>query len=280
MNEFAKIQARPKLNSPNMLATWPGVSNVALIVASYLQKKLGFKKLGEIEASCFFDPVGVMAQDNVIEAPSFPRNEFYYWKNTPGRSDLILFVGEAQPAAKGYELAGSVLDVGKKFQVKRVYTCAAALTRIHHSEPPSVWGVATTRQLAEELGQYDLVQRGSLQIAGLNGLLLGVAKERRMEGICLLGEVPMYATKIQNPMAALAILRVLGVMLGIEVDLDELTQVAEEARESMKQMASRAMGEYIDFFTEPLWERGDESSYEEDEDDDDDEDEYGDEQED
>ncbi|MDP2932141.1 MAG: PAC2 family protein [Chloroflexota bacterium] len=256
MNELVKLWARPRLKAPNLLAAWPGVSNVSMIVATYLQRKLDFKRLGEIEPSYFFDPIGVVVENNVIEAPQFPRSEFYYWKNKGAGSDIILFIGEAQPAAKGYELANCVLDVGERFQAKRVYTCAAALTRIHHTESPSVWGVGTSPQVADDLKLYDLARKGTLQIAGLNGLLLGVAKERSLEGICLLGEVPTYTTRIQNPMAALAILKVLAVMLGIEVDLAELTQLAGETKEKMKQVAAEAMGEYIDYFTEPIWEQG------------------------
>jgi proteasome assembly chaperone (PAC2) family protein len=204
-----------------------------------------------------------VVKNNVVESPQFPQSKFYYWKNSGGGNDIILFIGEDQPATKGYELANCVLDMGLKFQVKRVYTCAAALTRIHHSEQPKVWGVATTPQLTDELKEYDLVQRGNLHIAGLNGILLGVAKESGVEGICLLGEVPMYATRIQNPMAALAILEVLAKMLGIEIDTFELAQLASETKEKMKQLANQAMGEYIDFFTEPIWEQGEEEEEEE-----------------
>lgn len=255
MNNLVKLAARPRLNSPNLVAAWPGISNVSMIVVTYLLRKLGFKKLGEVDASYFFDPIGVVVENNVIEAPRFPGSEFFYWKNKGGGSDVILFIGEVQPAAKGYEMANCVLDVGMKFKAKRVYTCAAALTRIHHTESPSVWGVATNHLVAEDLKHYDLVRRSNLQIAGLNGLLLGVAKERDIEGICLLGEVPAYTARIQNPMAALAILRVLAMMLGIEVDLDELTQLAVATKDKMKQVAAEAMGEYIDYFTEPIWEQ-------------------------
>ncbi|HUV76018.1 MAG TPA: PAC2 family protein [Dehalococcoidales bacterium] len=266
MNKLVKIRARPVLNSPNMLAAWPGVGNVAIIVAAYLERKLGFKELGEIRASHFFDPIGVLVKNNLVEAPQFPQSRFYYWKNKGGGSDTILFIGEDQPAAKGYELANCVLDVGLKFQVKRVYTCAAAMTRIHHTEPPRVLGVATTPQAAEDLKKYDLMQASNLQIAGLNGLLLGVAKERAIEGICLMGEVPVYATRIQNPMAALAVLKVLTRMLDVEIDMAELVQMATEAAEKMKQVAAQAMEEYIDYFTEPIWERGEEEEEEEEED--------------
>ena len=121
--------------------------------------------------------------------------------------------------------------------------------------------------MAAELDKYELVQRGNLQIAGLNGLLLGVTKERDIEGICLLGEVPMHATRIQNPVAALAVLQVLTKMLDIKVDMGELSQIASEAAERLKQIAAEAMGEYIDNFTRPIWEYGEEEYDEEEEED-------------
>jgi hypothetical protein len=136
------------------------------------------------------------------------------------------------------------------------------MTRIHHTEKPGVLGVATSQQAAADLKKYDLISASNLQIAGLNGLLLGVAKERGIDGVCLLGEVPTYATRIQNPMAALAVLEVLARMLGVEIDLDELAQLVREARERMKQVASQAMGEYIDYFTEPIWEKEEEEEEE------------------
>jgi proteasome assembly chaperone (PAC2) family protein len=239
-----------------MFAAWPGISNVALIVATYLSKKLDLKQLAEVQAPYFFDPIGVLVKDNIIEEPQFPQSRFYYWKNSHGKNDLLLFVGEAQPTTKGYDMANCVLDIGQRFKAKRIYTCAAALTRIHHTEQPRVWGVGTSPSVTAEFGKYSPVRGGNLQIAGLNGLLLGAAKKRDIEGICLLGEVPMYATKMQNPIAALAILNKLTEILDIEIDTGELAHLASETRETMKQVAAEAMEEYIDYFTEPIWERG------------------------
>jgi proteasome assembly chaperone (PAC2) family protein len=121
--------------------------------------------------------------------------------------------------------------------------------------------------MVQELKKLNLKQKGNLQIAGLNGLLLGVAKEREMNGVCLLGEVPQYASRMPNPMAALAVLKVLAKILDIEIDLADLNRIAEETREKMKQAAAEAMGQYIDYFTQPIWEQGqdDEEGEEEDE---------------
>ena len=264
-NDIIRITARPKLNAPNLLAAWPGIGNVAMIIANYLKAKLSFKELGYLEPSYFFDPIGVLVRDNVVEEPSFPQSDFYYWKNTGGGKDLILFIGDDQPASKGYDLAHCVLDVGQRFGVQRIYTCAAAITRIHHTEPPKVWGVATSHLLSSELKAYNLEHSSNLQIAGLNGLLLGVAKERELDGICLLGEVPVYASRVPNPMAGLAVLKVLTSMLGIKVDYTELAKMAVEAGERIKQVAAQAMEEYIDYFTEPIWERGEEEDEEQEE---------------
>jgi proteasome assembly chaperone (PAC2) family protein len=258
MENIVKLVARPRLKSPVMLASWPGIGNVSIIVASYLKKKLPFKELGKIEPSHFFDPIGVVVRDNIVEAPQFPESRFYYWKRKNGGSDIILAISEDQPLTKGYELANCVLDIGERFGVKLVYTCAAALSSIHHTEPPRVWGVVTSQHMSQLLKKYELVQRGNLHISGLNGLLLGVAKERGIDGICLLGEVPVHATRIPNPMAALAVLRVLTGMLDIEIDLTELDDMANEAAERMKQITAEAMGEYIDRFTQPIWEQEEE----------------------
>jgi proteasome assembly chaperone (PAC2) family protein len=112
---------------------------------------------------------------------------------------------------------------------------------------------ATSQKPIDELKKFNLVLRGDLQIAGLNGLFLGAAKERKIEGVCLLGEVPMYATRIPNPKAALAVADALTKVLEINIDLNELTVVAKESEEEMKKLAAEAMGEFIDRYTRPVW---------------------------
>jgi hypothetical protein len=215
-------------------------------------------EVGEIDPVNFFEPVGVMVEDNIVERPRFPESKFYYWQDNKTDKGLLLFIGEEQPSSKGYELVNCVLDVAQKLRVGRVYSCAAAVTRIHHSEEAKVWGVATKRELISELNKHNVILRGDLRIAGLNGLILGIAKERDIEGICLLGEVPLYATQIANPKASLAVAKVLTRMLEIDIDLTELSNLAKETSEEMERMAKQATAEFIDHFTEPIWEQDEE----------------------
>lgn len=258
----------------DMVASWPGIGNVSLIIAKYLQEKLDTQEIGYVEPFNFFEPIGVMVKDNVIEAPQFPENKFYYYRNPNSTRDLILFISDEQPSTKGYELANCLLDACSQLKVKRVFTCAAAIVRIHHTEEPKVWAAATDAKLIDTLKQYNIVLKGKIQIAGLNGLFLGVAKERGMPGICLLGEVPSYTTRIPNPKAAVAILEVLSKILSLEVDLSELRQIATKSEQTMKQVAAEAMGQFITNYTKPVWppeEVQEENEYEEEEIDEDEE---------
>jgi len=253
MQDPVIIYREPHIKACDLLAAWPGIGNVALIVARYIKDKLNAEEIGEIEPFDFFDPIGVMVKSNIIEAPQFPESKFYCWHNPKSDRDLLFLIGDEQPGIKGYELAHCVLDVAQRFKAKRVYTCAAAIVRIHHTEQPRVWLAATGQKPIDELKKFNLVLRGDLQIAGLNGLFLGVAKERKIEGVCLLGEVPMYATRIPSPKAALAVAEALTKVLGIDVDLSELAVVAKESEEEMKKLAAEAMGEFIDRYTRPVW---------------------------
>ncbi len=265
MKSTVKLYKEPRPKACDLIAAWPGIGNVALIVAKYLKDKLNAEEIGEIEPFDFFDPIGIMVKGNIIEAPQFPESKFYYWHNPDSDRDLVLFISDEQPSFKGYELASCVLEVSQKLKVKRVYTCAAAIARIHHTEKPKVWGAATNQKLIEVLRRCDVILRGDIQIAGLNGLFLGVAKEKGFEGICLLGEVPSYTTRIPNPKAALAVLDILTKILGININLAELAKVAKESDEEMKKLAAEAMGEFIDRYTKPVWPPEDEEAEEEDE---------------
>ena len=258
MKDLIKLYKHPRPRSCSLLASWPGIGDVSLTAAKYLVEKLNAAEIGEIEPVNFFEPVGVTVRENVVESPRFPESKFYYWQYPKAGKGLVIFIGEEQPAFKGYDLVNCVLDVAQRLKVTRVYSCAAAVTRIHHSEEMKVWGAATTSDLVDELSKQNVILRDNLRIAGLNGLILGMAKERGMEGICLLGEVPSYATQIANPKASLAVLGILTKMLGITLDLAELDHLAERVDEEMDKIAKRVTAEFIDQFTEPIWEHDEE----------------------
>lgn len=226
--EEIRLSREPALRAPSLIAAWPGMGGVAITAAKHLRDELGAEEFGRIEPYDFFDLGAISVRDHIIEEPEFPESKFYFWESGGGE-DLIIFIGEAQPPVKGYRFANLVLDVAERLRAKRVYTFAAAPGHIHHTRRPRVLGVTTHPSLIEELKRNDVIPMAAGSISGLNGLLLGVAKERNVEGICLLGEIPVYITQIPNPRSSKAVLEVLTKFLAIEVDLSELDNWARNA---------------------------------------------------
>ncbi|MBW2624401.1 MAG: PAC2 family protein [Deltaproteobacteria bacterium] len=249
-----KLYCEPELVNPCLIAAWPGVGNVASIAATYLKDKLQAEELGELEPAGFFDPGGVFIKDNLIDTPGFPDSKFYYWKSEGQGNAIIIFIAEAQPASRAYDYAGTVLDVAGKFGVNRVYTIAAALTE-HHPEQPRVLVAASSQELLDQLKSPDVVMAGDFYIAGLNGLLLGAARERGMEGIAFLGETVKYAAKVANPRASLEVLKVLTGFIGINIDLTELEDYADGMEKQIKHIGNEMKREFLQNFTKPIWER-------------------------
>ena len=249
-----KIQKEPKLSNPSLLAAWPGVANVALTAATYLADNLPAQEFAEIESLSFFDLNGAFIEKNVIQSPRLPQSKFYYWKRKKAGGDLILFIGEAQPVSKNYEFAHKILDFAQRFGVTQVYTLAAALVP-QFAEKPRVWAAATDNELLDDLERHGLVLRGNFYVAGMNGLLLSVAKERNMKGICLLGETPRYLSETGNPIASQSVLEVLTRVLNVEIDMTEMENTVTQARQEIEEAIRESRRQYIDNFTVPLWER-------------------------
>jgi len=252
--EAIKLYKEPKLRNPFMVAAWPGMGGVAIIAAQYLTEQWGAKELGSIAPEGFFDLNGVIIEDNLVRDVEFPENKFYLSRSR-GRRDWIIFIGEAQPLMNGYELANLVLDVAQKFEVKRLYTFAAAPTHIYHTKRPRVLAVATMPKLIQGLQKYDVAPLKQGSISGLNGLLLGAAKQRNIPGICLLGEIPIYTTNIANPRSAKAVLQVLAEMSNLQIDLTDIDSWAKETGQQieekiyhLKESFGEEAKELIDYF--------------------------------
>jgi proteasome assembly chaperone (PAC2) family protein len=233
-----RLHHEPELKDPYLVAAWSGMGNVAFGVVKYLRDKLEAEVFGEINLAESFRFSGVSVKDDgTVESPMLtisPSNRFYCWKNRRSGHDIILFIGEAQPSGMEYELAHKVIEVGEKFKVKRIYTAAAFALPIQISQESKVHCVATNVELIGDLKRFDLKLMTGGSISGLNGFLLGIAKEKGIEGVCLLGEMPNYLTHIEYPKASYAVLSILTKILDVNIDLGELLAVARYQEEEIK----------------------------------------------
>jgi len=201
------------------------MGEVAFKAATYLVDKLKAEEFAHIKPAEFFYLTGSVIRNGVLAAPELPHSNFYYWKNKNGKNDLIIFVSNAQPdLARAEEYCKCIMYVARVVKVKLVVSFAAMPQPIDHTQPAQVSFSATSQELNTQIKKYHINLLPEGQISGMNGLFLGLAKKEGFDGLCLLGEIPLYTIQIENPQAAYAVLNVFGRFMNIQLDFADLIE--------------------------------------------------------
>jgi proteasome assembly chaperone (PAC2) family protein len=207
--------------TPIMFAAWPGMGNVGLIAMDYLRRKLDATLFAEIDMSPFFIPDSIVVREGRAQLPEIPSSLFHFHKNP----DLIIFESNAQVGGRdGIAIIKLILDVARQFRVPRIFTAAAFAQAMSHADPSQVLCACNNDNLLNVLREHTVTPMPDGYIAGLNGLLLGIAASNDIEAACFLGTIPSYASNLSYPKASLEIVKTMAKLLNFQPELDELEE--------------------------------------------------------
>ena len=228
-----KVIEVPKATNPVLVCGLPGSGYVGKLAADHLVESFGLKKVAEYDSPTF--PLQVSVREDGTAEP--PRGELYYAAAKKGQG-LFVFTADAQPTTSEgeYELSDAVVKFVKKCGVKKVYTLAAYITG-SFSKSPRVFGAGTSKEMAASLSESGVTLMRDGGISGMNGLLIGVAALRGLEGACLLGETSGY---VVDAGASKAVLELLSKVVGLPIDTSKLEEKAEETRKVISQLQAMA----------------------------------------
>ncbi len=234
-----------QLQRPQLICSWPGIGNIGILAVNSLINQMGAELFAEIEPWDYFEPRKVTIRNGFLDELVFPASNFYHKKL--GEEDLVFFAGDEQPHGDGrmyargevaLKVANLVLDTVEQYGCRRVYTSGACVSAVHHEMKPRVVAVASSASLLTELKSVpnlvlmSEVSEGSGDgvITGMNGLLLAAAKQRGLEAVCLMGEIPdwLSRTPFPYPRAAGSVVEAFAHILGFEADFELLNRQAEE----------------------------------------------------
>jgi len=219
------LRDKPSLNDPIIICGFPGAAFVGKFVLDHLISELSAKPLAEICSDGF--PPQVMIKEN--GSASLMGCVLNYWKNAEGR-DLILFAADAQPSTTEleYKLSESVIDFAiGEYKARELVTLGAYVTG-GYSEDPQVYAAATDLTYLSRIEQIGCTVMSDSEISGMNGLILGIAKLNGISGCVLLGETAGHTF---DGKASEVVLKCLGKLTGMKVDLDKLKRRVGEAQE-------------------------------------------------
>jgi uncharacterized protein len=219
-----------ELKNPILIEGFPGLGMVGSIATKYLAKQLKAKKLAILHSPYF--PYHVLV--NKKGGARLLRGDFHFWKNEAGENDFIFLTGDsqAQTIEGQFEVANSILDFAEKKNVKTVITIGGYRNEVEGA--PNVVAVSTNLSLFERALKAKAVpSEAGTPIVGTAGLLLGLAKFRKIDALCLLGETRGY---LPDPKTAKSIIEVLQRLLGVSVDLKGLDEEIERSKEILGRM--------------------------------------------
>jgi uncharacterized protein (TIGR00162 family) len=170
------------LENPIFVQGLPGFGNVGKIAAHLLIKFCSAKPFAELYSPSFPDYVSANSKGTC----RLPRYEFYAAKME--KNDFMIMTGDTQPSFDDilahYVLCGEVLDFIQKQGCNFIITIGGVPIT---EEKAQVYVAATSPRIAMEFMEKGAVIYSKGRIMGATGLMLGLAKERSLDGISLLG---------------------------------------------------------------------------------------------
>ena len=237
MNPEINILKSIKPNEFTLVCGLPGMAYVGKIPVDYIIEQRKADLIGEIY-SIHFPPYVIINKDGSVE---LLRNELHHTRDDSGKS-IVFLSGNAQAfSPEGqYEIAEKVLDWSIENNVKRVISIAALVTD-RPFDVPSVYCTTTSPVLLEEVKALGVQPLDQGIIGGENGLIIGLAKKKNIEGICLLTETHGYQTPsgdyVIDPRTAPATLKILTQLLNLKVDMEPMQKRISEMDEAFAKMA-------------------------------------------
>ncbi len=226
------LQKMPHLQNPILIEGLPGIGNVGKVAVDFMVDRLNAKKIMEIYSHSFPHSVFVN-EDNLVELPTV---ELFY-KKRKGKRDLIFLAGDIQPLDEesSYEFSHKVLDILKELNGSELITLGGiGLPDI--PEKPRVYCTGTSKKMIEKYRKGEKISRNLFgvvgPIVGVTGLLIGLAKEKNVEGVCLLAETyghPLYL----GVKGSKEVLRILNKKLSLDLDVQSINREIEDIEEEL-----------------------------------------------
>jgi len=177
-----RVLSKPAFEKPVLVEGLPGFGNVGRLAARLLIEFTRGEVFAELYSPSFPDFVNV-EKDGVARPPHYEFSRAAF-----GKAEFLVLTGETQPAREDvkahYMLCSEILD----FAEQQGCRFLATMGGLPQPRPAGeVYVAATSAKLAVETMEKGAVLYGAGRVAGAAGLMLGLAKERGWEGVCLLG---------------------------------------------------------------------------------------------
>jgi proteasome assembly chaperone (PAC2) family protein len=236
-----KVSSRPTLRRPVLVAAfrgWNDGGQGASLAGGYLAKQWQATRFAEIEPEGFYDFQATRPHVSLVEGVTrrldWPENAFFHAEIPGTDRDAVVLLG-VEPNLRWRTFSGLVLELAQELGVELLVTLGSLLADVPHTRPAPVTGAATDPALVEELGLEPSRYEGP---TGIVGVVHDACRQATVPSVSLWAAVPHYVSLAPSPRAALALVRRLGELLRVDIDVAELEQASDEYSEQVSEAVS------------------------------------------
>lgn len=173
----------------------------------------------------------------------WPATEFSLCRAPSLDRDVIVGVA-IEPHLRWRTYCNAVLALARQCGASLVLTLGALLAEVPHTKPVRLVGGAYDPELAARLGIRPTRYEGP---TGIVGVLNTMCRDQDIPTASLWANVPHYISGIENPKAALALVRRVLTLLNAEVDLSELEEATRQFDQNLAEIVSQnaKIAEYV-----------------------------------
>ncbi|MEM2094002.1 MAG: PAC2 family protein [Candidatus Bathyarchaeia archaeon] len=231
-NIFLQETHKIGLVNPILIQGLPGLGFVGKIAVDFLIDQLKPIKIAELYSTYIGLPDGDTGVRVELDGTfTLPKYEFYAYVDTI--PNFILLTGDIQPVAWGqYNVANTILDFVTKHGCS-IVVCLGGYS-VQGRRLDLVYAVGDTGDTVEELRQVQGIQIAqSGVVKGAFGVLLGLAKQRRIKCFGLLGATLGTYPDLR---AARNVLRVLSRVYRLPIELTDMDRKVEEMEARIRKL--------------------------------------------
>lgn len=233
-----KITKKTKITKPILVGGLPGIGNIGKIAVDFIIDELDAQKIAEARGTGMPHSVFVN-EDNLVELPAID----IYHKKIKGK-DVLLLAGDVQPINEEhcYEFCDVLLDQLGKWNTEQIVTIGGIALK-DEPKKPKVYITGTDKKNVDAFSKGIKVNKKIYGIVGpvigVTGLLIGLARRKKMNAVCLLCETfghPLYI----GISGAKEVLKILKTKLKLTINLkqidEEISKIEKEVAKKTKEL--------------------------------------------
>ena len=220
---------------------WNDAAESATTAARYLATAFNAKNFAEIDPEEFYHfglsrpTVRFKSGSETEREIVWPVTEFSIAQPTELDRDLIVGVA-SEPHLKWKTYCAAIIELARRCDATLLLSLGALLAEVPHTRPVRLSGGAADPELARLLGIKPTRYEGP---TGIVGVLNTACHDSGLPTATLWANVPHYISGIENPKAALALVRRVLLLLNATADLSDLEDAGRQFDQNLTEIVAQ-----------------------------------------